>query len=169
MKKAIFLDRDGVINDVYLVKDKPYSPRTFNKFKISNNVYSTLAKIKEKNYLTIIITNQPDISRGLMHINELNKMHNYIFKVLPIDDIYVCIHDDKDFCQCRKPKPGLLFEAAKKWDIDFESSFIVGDSAKDIDAGKAANVKTILFVKSYNKNVIADYYIQNFNDILFII
>ena len=153
MNKAIFLDRDGIINKI-IVRENEYisSPRKFEEFVFIDGINELLLKLKEKNYLAIIITNQPEIFRGLLEMEELERMHKAILEILTIDDIFMCFHDNQHNCECRKPKPGMLLQAAKKWDIDLSESFILGDSAKDIESGKRAWCNTILLETQYNIN-----------------
>lgn len=169
MKRAIFLDRDGVINKVTLKEGKPFSPRRFEKFELFDGIREVLEKSKREGFLNIIITNQPDITRGLIKWETLEKMHKFIKENLPIDDIFVCPHDDIDNCQCRKPRPGMLLEAAKKWDIDLKDSFLIGDQWKDIETGKKAGCITILIDYLYNKEVESDFRVNNLHSAIEII
>lgn len=164
MKKAVFLDRDGVINKVLLNNGKPFSPRRFEKFELLPDVGRDLNSLREIGFISIIVTNQPDAARGLMKIEEMNKMHDLIMKSLPVNDIMVCTHDDADNCECRKPKPGMLLEAANKWNIDLKESYLVGDTWKDIEAGNAAGCKTILIDTPYNHGVESDYKVSNLKE-----
>lgn len=166
MKRAIFFDRDGVINSVLIKEGKPFSPRKYKEFKLLSGVRDVLFKLKEGGFLCIIVTNQPDVARGFMKLEELEKMHKLIKKNLPIDDIMTCIHDDQDNCGCRKPKPGMLIEAARKWNIDLKNSVIVGDTWKDIEAGRSVECKTILLDAPYNQKVSCDYRVKNLNEIV---
>jgi D-sedoheptulose 7-phosphate isomerase len=168
-KKAIFLDRDGVINKVFLKNGKLVSPRKYEDFELLPDVEKVLKFLKDIGFIIIVITNQPDIARGLIKKEELDKMHTLIREKLPVDDIFVCPHDDAHGCNCRKPKPGLLFEAAKKWNINLNASFIVGDTWKDVEAGKAAGCVTILINASYNQGIDCDYKIEDLKEILNII
>jgi D-glycero-D-manno-heptose 1,7-bisphosphate phosphatase len=106
--------------------------------------------------LNIVITNQPDISRGAMDISELEAMHRRIRETLPVDEILTCPHDDNDACDCRKPRPGMLLTAAQTWNIDLRQSFTIGDQWKDMEAGKAAGCTTVLIDYPYNQDVRAD-------------
>jgi D-glycero-D-manno-heptose 1,7-bisphosphate phosphatase len=153
MKKAVFLDRDGVINRVLLRKGKPSSPRNAGEFDFINGIGPALRRLKEKGLLVIVATNQPDIARGRLAPAELEKMHNSIRKRLPIDDIFYCPHDDNQNCSCRKPKPGMLIAAARKWGIDLNRSFLIGDSRKDLEAGKAAGCTAILIRTPSNRDL----------------
>jgi D-glycero-D-manno-heptose 1,7-bisphosphate phosphatase len=159
--KALFFDRDGVINEVVVRDGKPFSPRRFGDFKLVEGIGDVLVRLKLEGFLNIIITNQPDIARGLMEWEELNEMHKLIRERLFVDDIFVCPHDDKDNCECRKPKPGMLFEVAQKWGIDLNASFMIGDSWKDVEAGKAAGCKTILIDAEYNRGIETDFRVYN--------
>ena len=170
--KALFLDRDGVINKVVgVVNKKPFSPRNFRDFKLKRGVRSFLEKAKRMGFLNIVITNQPDIARGLMKKEELKKMHRFIKKNLAIDDIFVCCHIDEDNCNCRKPKPGLIKKAVRKWKIDLKKSFIIGDTWRDIDLGRNFNIKTILIKTNYNRSAQkkCDFKVKGYSQILNII
>ena len=141
MKKAIFIDRDGVINRLVKINGKETSPKRLDQLDIYNFVPYAIKQLRN-NYLIIIVTNQPDIARGRISIKELNKINKKIKDEIDIDDFFICVHDDDDDCQCRKPKPGLILDAAKKWEINLSGSFIIGDSWRDMIAGKSAGLKT---------------------------
>ena len=161
MRRAVFLDRDGVINQVLLKDGKPFSPREVSQLKILDNVSDFLMLSNRIGFVNIVVTNQPDIARGVLGRKTLDDMNSLLKKELAIDDIFVCPHDDSDNCCCRKPKPGMLLAAAEKWDIDLENSFLIGDQWKDIQAGKAAGCTTILLDYPYNQEVQADIRISN--------
>ena len=153
MKRAVFLDRDGIINKVIPENGKAGSPKCFEEFEFISEISIQIDRIKEAGFLAIVCTNQPDISRGKMSIQELEKMHSKIRSELSIDDIFVCPHDDKDNCFCRKPKPGMILNAMKKYNIDLIQSFFIGDSWKDIEAARNAGCRGILITTSYNTEV----------------
>ena len=153
MKRAVFLDRDGVINRVIMRGGKPYSPRTLSDFRFTDGVKEVLIRLKEVGFLLIIVTNQPDISRGLITWDQLNAIHDLIRRELPVDDIIVCPHDDSDNCDCRKPKPGMIVDSARKCGIDIGNSYMIGDTWKDMEAGRMAGCDTILLDASYNRDV----------------
>lgn len=169
MNRAVFLDRDGVINRVVLKDGKPFSPRTLKEFVLRDDIASFLSKSRRARFLNIVITNQPDISRGLMVEGELEKMNDYIRTHLPIDDILVCPHDDTDNCLCRKPKAGMLLRASRKWGINLKTTFFIGDQQKDIDAGRKVGCRTILIDCPYNKDVNCDYRVYNLDSAIDII
>ena len=147
MNKAIFIDRDGVINQLVSRDGGKYSPRLVTDFQIFPYVPDAIKQIRETGYLVVVVTNQPDISRGLLKPNVLDEMHQLLRALCQVDAIYVCPHDDSDNCMCRKPLPGMLLQAALDLSIDLETSWIIGDRTSDIDAGLAAGVKTV-FVTS---------------------
>lgn len=143
MHKAIFLDRDGILNNAILIDGKPYPPRTIKDVVISNGIVEKLSRLKEKGFLLIGVTNQPDVVRGDTTRKLVESINSYIKSELRLDALYVCYHDDKDNCLCRKPKPGLILNALKKYQISATLSYMVGDRWKDIEAGKRAGCKTI--------------------------
>jgi D-glycero-D-manno-heptose 1,7-bisphosphate phosphatase len=154
--RALFIDRDGVVNEVILKNGSPCAPWNMEEFKVLPDAPDAIRKAKNLGLLAIICTNQPDVPRGFVSREDVEKMHLQIKEKTPVDDIFVCLHDDIDNCDCRKPKPGMLIKAAKKWDIELSSSFFVGDTWKDISAGKGANCKTFLIKKNYNKTSMPD-------------
>jgi len=171
LRKAIILDRDGIINKIVIRNGKASSPRKLGEFKFLPNIKKYLESFREMGFLNIVFTNQPDISRGLLKREELRKMHKFISEILPIDEIKFCPHDDNDNCSCRKPKPGLILEAAKKWSIDLKKSYVIGDGWKDMAAGKRAGCKTFLMRRKYNKNLQSgfDFGVNNLKEVIKII
>lgn len=155
--KAIFWDRDGVLNYVVEQRDDGLlnvSPQKFEDFKLVEGVSDVLSSTQAMGYLNIIATKQPDIARNKLSWEELNRMHDFLKVQVPtITAIYVCPHDEKDNCNCRKPKPGLLLDAKRDYYLDIKKCFMVGDSQSDIDAGKMAGVKTVLVSTKYNNKV----------------
>ena len=150
-KNALFLDRDGVIVKQFTIKGKSYPPRNFNDFRIYPYVRERLFELKKK-YLIFIITNQPDVKKGLIDKEELNQMHNFLMENLPIKNIYTCLHLKNDFCKCRKPSPYFVYKAKKKYDIDLSKSYFIGDRESDIKAGNKAGCKTIFIDRNYLEN-----------------
>ena len=153
MRKAIFLDRDGVIN-----KD-PGTHKYVHKvedFIINPGVLESLKKIKEKDYVLFVVTNQSGIGRGLYTLEDFHKVNNHMLKIfnnnsIDIIKVYFCPHDPDENCDCRKPSPRFVLEAAKEFDIDLASSWVIGDNIKDIEMGKRAGCKTILIDSQYVK------------------
>ncbi len=143
MVKAVFLDRDGVINANLMRDGKPVAPTTLAEFRILPGVVEAARRLKNAGFLLIVVTNQPDIATGRTSNAAMEAMHAEIRKLMPIDDFMICFHTDADNCVCRKPKPGLILEAAAKHHIDLSSSTVVGDRWRDVLAGQAAGCRTI--------------------------
>lgn len=157
-QRAIFLDRDGTLNqDVGFLK-------AIEDMSLLPKVPETIKLINESGYLAIVITNQPVIARGEVSFEMLNEIHNKMETLLAdkgayLDDIFFCPHHpDRGFegeirslkieCECRKPKPGLLLEAAEKYNIDLKQSWMIGDHERDIEAGRAAGCSTIMIERN---------------------
>ena len=162
MKKAVFLDRDGVINKAFIKNGLPESPNSLSELEILPGVKESISRLKKLNFICLVVTNQPDVQRGKIKKNTIIKMNNFLKKKIELDDIFVCYHDDKDNCNCRKHKPGLLLQASKKWDVNLKKSFIIGDRWRDIQAGEKVGCKTIFLeynyidIKPKNPNFITD-------------
>jgi len=152
-KKCVFLDRDGVINKSIVINKKPFSPRCKKTFEFLPNFDQSVERLKDSDFLFIIITNQPDISTG--HISEdlLNYFHNRIKEKITLTDIFVCKDTAVENCSCRKPKPGMIFEAAKKHNINLKKSYFIGDRWKDVDASNQAGCHSIFIDYSYNEKL----------------
>ncbi len=163
--KAIFLDRDGVINNLVLRDGKLYSPRYFQDFRLYNDVKESIHFFKKNYFHIIIISNQPDISRGNMDINELNKIDEFLNKNLEIDEINYSFDSQVVNGGSKKPSPKMIFDAQKKWKIDLSKSYFIGDSLVDIECAKNANVPFILIKRKHNQDLIYPDSIESLNDI----
>ncbi len=177
MNKAVFLDRDGVLNDVvdrgdnFFVQGKKVrwtAPFSYNEFRLKLGLAKILEAIKELGYLRILVTNQPDITYGTMPTEEHERIMAEV-KKLPLDDIYICTHGRNDGCLCKKPLPGMILDAAKKWNIHLPSSYMVGDTKSDLEAAKAAGVRSVIVSDGRNNNLEPDRRIENLFSILDII
>jgi D-glycero-D-manno-heptose 1,7-bisphosphate phosphatase len=151
VQRAVFLDRDGVLNRAFVRDGKPLPPPTLREFEVLPGVPEALHELKSYGYKLLVVTNQPDVGRGKLSRQMLDSMHRSLLASLPLDDILVCCHTDEDHCECRKPRPGMLVEAARKHDIDLANSFMVGDRWRDIEAGYNAGCKTILIDYGYSE------------------
>lgn len=149
MRRAVFLDRDGVINRAIVRDGKPYPPASLGELEILPGVLEALQKLHDANYLLVVVTNQPDVARGNSKREEVEIINSFLSSQLPIDDFKTCYHDSGDKCNCRKPLPGALLEAAKEHDIDLSKSFMVGDRWRDIEAGASAGCKTFFINYRY--------------------
>jgi len=151
MNRAVFLDRDGVLNYTKVINGKPYPPDSLTQFKLLPNVSSALALLHDVGYLLIVVTNQPDVARGKVSIEVVEEINDFLKSSLPLDFIYSCYHDDYENCYCRKPKPGAFIEAASKYKIDLSKSFMVGDRWRDVEAGQSAGCKTFFIDYGYSE------------------
>ena len=159
--KAVFLDRDGVIN-----KNKDDYVKNIDELEIIPNIEKSIKKLNETNFLVIVITNQSIINRGLTSLLNLKKIHQKIQKHLNdndahFDDLYFCPHTPNENCFCRKPNPGLLLQAIKEHDIDSKRSWMIGDRESDIVAGKKAGCKTILITSNFDLTNAVELIIKN--------
>lgn len=148
---AVFLDRDGVINESVMRDGTPCPPISLAEARLVDDVGNSLARLKKAGFLLLVVTNQPDVRRGAASRKEVETIHEWLARQLPLDGFFVCYHDDSDNCQCRKPRPGLLLEAAATHDVDIANSFLIGDRWRDVDAGAAAGCRTILIDHGYNE------------------
>ena len=153
---ALFFDRDGVLNRVVARDGGWYSPRTLDEFRLASDLPSVAARLKGREFPVLVVSNQPDIARGRMTTETLAAMNAQVQAVLNPDEIYCCTHDDADNCTCRKPKPGAFLALAGTWDVDLPRSVLIGDTAKDMQAGRAAGLATVLIDTDYNRGVEAD-------------
>lgn len=147
--KAVFLDRDGVINRTVIKYGKPYPPSSVNEVELLPNVPGALSRLQKAGFLLICVTNQPDVARGKQSKNVVEKIHTRLLDSLPLNEIIVCYHDDCDQCRCRKPLPGMLMDAANRFSINLKESFMVGDRWRDIEAGHNAGCRTVLIEYNY--------------------
>ena len=151
MRRAVFLDRDGVVNRATVRQGKPYPPATLSELRLLPGVRDACRRLKEGGFALILITNQPDISRGTVTAGQVSEMNHRLRRFLALDGVGVCPHDDDARCSCRKPKPGLLIEAARTWDLDLTSSYMVGDRWRDIEAGRRAGCRAIFVDYGYTE------------------
>lgn len=144
LRRAVFLDRDGVLSRSLLRAGKPVAPTTVGEFELLPGVVDAVKRLHAAGFLLVVVTNQPDVSTGLTQRTAVEEMHRRLYESLPLDDIKVCYHVEADGCDCRKPKSGMLLAAARERGIDLQSSWMVGDRWRDVAAGKAAGCRTIL-------------------------
>ena len=142
-RRAILLDRDGILNKAIVLNGKPYPPAFISEIEMTIGITDVLIQLKNLDFLLIVVTNQPDVAKGTTSLEKVYAINNYLSSKLPLDDIFVCFHDDKDGCSCRKPKPGLILEAAAKYNLNVSNSYLIGDRWKDIEAGRKAGCTTL--------------------------
>jgi D-glycero-D-manno-heptose 1,7-bisphosphate phosphatase len=166
MNKALFLDRDGILNRIVMRNGQVSSPWSIGEFEIIHEAGWLVNTAKKKNYLVIVVTNQPDVARGSMTMTDLEAMNRLVRASFSIDDLGMCTSaDDSDFR--RKPNPGMILEMAEKWGIALGDSFFLGDGEKDIIAGRRAGVRTILLQNSENQSIhgTADYNCSSYAEV----
>jgi D-sedoheptulose 7-phosphate isomerase len=149
--RAVFLDRDGVLNRAVMRNGKPYPPATEAELIVTDGAPSVLHRLKESGYKLLVATNQPDVARGITPRATVDAINHKLASELPVDDIFVCYHTDSDGCACRKPKPGLLLEAARRHQINLGQSFMIGDRWRDVEAGQGAGCRTVQIDDQYNE------------------
>ena len=150
-RRAVFLDRDGVINRALERGGKPYPPVSLVAFEILPDVPAACAKLKAAGYLLVVATNQPDVGRGTLAQEVVEKIHARMTEQLPIDRVEVCYHSGRETppCDCRKPLPGMLLRAARELGIDLARSWMVGDRWRDVDCGRTAGCRTVFIDRGY--------------------
>ena len=151
MRRAIFLDRDGVINRAMVRAGKPYPPADLSQLEILPGVPEALHSLRAAGYLLIVVTNQPDVARGTTRRETVVELNAALATTLPIDEFRTCYHDGPDGCDCRKPRPGALLAAAELHGIDLTVSYMVGDRWRDIEAGQRAGCQTIFVDYGYDE------------------
>ncbi|MGQ9454949.1 MAG: D-glycero-alpha-D-manno-heptose-1,7-bisphosphate 7-phosphatase [Armatimonadota bacterium] len=146
MHRAVFLDRDGVINE-----DRPDYVKNVGELRVYSYVPECIRRLNEAGLKVLVVSNQQCVARGIVSYSDLEAIEHEITRLVKlgggrIDGFYYCIHLASDKCKCRKPEPGLLIRAAHEHDIDLHQSIMIGDSEKDIVAGKQAGCRTILLL-----------------------
>lgn len=149
MKRAVFLDRDGVINWSKLVDGVAKPPRTITEVEILSGVIEAIKILKAHSFIPVVVTNQPDVARGVTSKAQVDAINAYIGEITDIEFFYTCFHDDVDMCGCRKPAPGLINRAAIDLNLDIANSFLVGDRWRDITAGQEAGCPTFFIDHKY--------------------
>src|SRR5437016_10918719 len=144
MKSGVFFERDGVLNLANVERGHQVAPRSLVEFEVNAAALEPLQKLKAAGFILVATTNQPGLSRGYLPRRELDRMHALLKQRLPLDEILVCPHDESDRCPCRKPQPGLLTEAAFKWHLDLERSFVISDKWQDAKAARAVGCTSML-------------------------
>ena len=149
MKRAVFLDRDGVLNRSILVDGLPKPPHSIEDVEILSGVIEAIQILKANEFVPVVITNQPDVARGLTTKAQVEAINTFVGAAVNIDYFYTCFHDDINLCNCRKPQPGLIYRASREIELSMENSFLVGDRWRDISAGQAAGLRTFLIDYAY--------------------
>jgi D-glycero-D-manno-heptose 1,7-bisphosphate phosphatase len=156
----VFLDRDGVLNRAFVRDGKPHPPSSLAELEILPGVPEALALLRGEGFQLVVVTNQPDVARGTQTREMVELLHAALRARLPLDRVLVCYHDDADQCQCRKPGPGLLLEAARDLGLNLASCFMVGDRWRDIEAGLRAGCTTVFVDHGYAEPRPTDYHVR---------
>lgn len=151
-RPAVFLDRDGVLNQPVVLDGKPYPPPDLDSFRLYPGTADALHRLRARGFLLIVVTNQPDVGRGRQSRDMVESMHNSLRAALPLDDVKVCYEEQGDAARY-KPQPGMLLEAAQEHGIDIRRSYMVGDRWRDIDCGHAAGCYTIHVDRGYRESL----------------
>jgi D-glycero-D-manno-heptose 1,7-bisphosphate phosphatase len=151
MHRAVFLDRDGVLNEPLIRDGLPYPPQTLDEFRLYPEAAPACALLRQAGFLLVLATNQPDVGRGTLQLETVQQMHALLLDKIPLDRIEMCTAADSNApgSERRKPAPGMLLDAAKALQIDLSRSYMVGDRWRDIDCGHAAGCITILINHPY--------------------
>jgi D-glycero-D-manno-heptose 1,7-bisphosphate phosphatase len=149
LRPAVFLDRDGVIVVPEFRDRRSFAPRRREDFRLYPEAAASLQRLKQAGFILAVVTNQPDVGNGLISRSEVDAMHEIMARELPLDAVKACFHRQADHCDCRKPKPGMILEAAMELDIDLKKSFMVGDRKSDVEAGRAAGCATVFIDLGY--------------------
>lgn len=161
MRACVFFERDGVLNLVKVERQQCVTPRLLSELQVNEEAVQPLRLLKEAGYLLIATTNQPGISQGHQSRRELDLMHALLQQRFHLDGILTCPHDPADRCPCRKPRPGLLQEAAFKWHIDLERSFVLSEKWQDAEAAYSAGCTSVLIASRWNGNGHHDFLLPN--------
>ena len=150
-RRAVFLDRDGVINRAIVRDGKPYAPQSVAALEILPGVPEALDRLRSAGYLNVIVTNQPDVGAGKLARSTVEAMHLHLRNKLPIDTVKVCYHTEEENCDCRKPRPGMILDAASEFAIDLGKSYLVGDRWRDVEAAQAAGCRALFIDYAYSE------------------
>ena len=151
IRRAVFLDRDGVINRATVRGGTPFPPATEAELDVLPGVADALARLHDAGFRLVVVTNQPDVARGTQRREVIDRMHARLAALLPIDEFQVCDHDDRDGCGCRKPAPGMLEAAAREGGLSLRDSYMVGDRWRDVEAGRRAGCTTVFVDRGYDE------------------
>jgi D-glycero-D-manno-heptose 1,7-bisphosphate phosphatase len=151
-RPAVFLDRDGVLNRAYVRGGKPHPPASAEALEILPDVAAGLRALRACGFPRVVVTNQPDVARGVTSRGEVERIHERLLRELELDAVYACFHDDTAGCGCRKPRPGLLLRAAADLELDLSASYLIGDRRSDIEAGRSAGCRTLFVDCGYRES-----------------
>ena len=169
-RRAVFLDRDGVLNRAVVRNGRPYPPVRLEEFELHEDIAAGCARLKAANFVLVVITNQPDVGRGTQTRETVEAMHSKLRSAIPsIDRIEICYHAGERYgerCDCRKPRPGMIMRAAAELNLDLPASYVVGDRWRDVDCARAAGCRAIFIERNYEEKLreTPDFTVANFSD-----
>ena len=169
-RRAVFLDRDGVLNRAVVRNGQPYPPVCIEDFELHEDAAAGCARLKAANFLLVVITNQPDVGRGTQTRETVEAMHSKLQAALPsLDRIETCFHAGERYgqsCDCRKPRPGMLLKVASELNIDLRASYVIGDRWRDIDCARAGGCRAIFVERGYQETLrqAPDFTVSSFKD-----
>ena len=166
VRSGVFFERDGILNLVNVERKHQVSPLSLDQFLPNLDAVEPLRQLKSAGFALLVVTNQPGISRGYLPRRELDRMHDMLKRTFPVDDILVCPHDEMDRCTCRKPLAGLLTEAAFKWHLDLERSFVVSDKWQDAQAAHVAGCTSLMLKSPWIGKGHYDFVLSNLSEVV---
>uniref|UniRef100_E6Q5T8 D,D-heptose 1,7-bisphosphate phosphatase n=1 Tax=mine drainage metagenome TaxID=410659 RepID=E6Q5T8_9ZZZZ len=149
LKRAVFFDRDGVLNAAVIRNGTPHPPASAEEVQIDPSAADGIARLHSLGFLAVVITNQPDVARGVQRRETVDEINALVQQRSNADALFTCFHDNDDHCDCRKPKPGLIFQAAAELGLDVRRSYLIGDRYGDVQAGLSAGCTTVLIDRGY--------------------
>lgn len=162
--RACFLDRDGVVVFPVMRDGQPTPPWKLEEVRFAPFLHEALTSIRGLGFLVVLVTNQPDIAYGNVSRREWQSVQSRIEEEVHFDGVFVCFHGRGDICNCKKPKPGLLLDAARELRIDLAGSVVIGDTSADTGAARAAGCRSIIVGAEYNRGVASDYRVANLQE-----
>jgi D-glycero-D-manno-heptose 1,7-bisphosphate phosphatase len=155
-RRAVFLDRDGVLAEAIVRDGTAYAPTRVEDFVLVPEAGAQVQRLRDAGFLCIVFTNQPELANGELRPADLDEMHRQMRAAIRLDDVYVCPHDKSEGCRCHKPALGMIEDAVARWDVDLATSYVIGDRWRDVDAGRAAGCYSILIERPYSAASWAD-------------
>jgi D-glycero-D-manno-heptose 1,7-bisphosphate phosphatase len=144
IRQVVFLDRDGVLNRAFPEEGTTRPPLNIDELELLPEVPEAMGRLRAAGFALVVVTNQPDVARGRQSRGVVEAINQKLSQQLPLLDAFTCYHDSPDGCECRKPKPGLLFAAASKWNLDLQRGFMIGDRWSDVVAAQSAGCRGVL-------------------------
>jgi D-glycero-D-manno-heptose 1,7-bisphosphate phosphatase len=155
-RRAVFLDRDGVLVRATVGAGVPHPPAALHELELLPGVVQACHSLRSAGFVLIVVTNQPDIARRTTTAAQVAELNRAVQERVPIDEIMVCPHDDADECPCRKPRPGMLLAASERWDVALDESYLVGDRWRDVEAARAAGCRAVFVDLGYPESLVSE-------------